>query len=563
MRSMSIRAKLVFGFGVLVTITLVQGGAAYRGMLIVDNSASEIERQTVARSLTESIFTSALKQDSAVRGFLFTGDKTALVAQASARRSNEKTMDELAPEIASEEGRQLLARIQQRGNAYLSLCEREIELKRQKKDHEAVELMRTQAVPALNALEESTSELGIHLQKTRDDLSRRRNSDVVAEKIFIVGLCIAGVILGTFVNVTISRSVSGAIARIISNIQELAANNLAVEDLAMRNDEIGHAGMALNEMKNNLRSIMQSLAGTADHVASASEEISSSAEQQAQSACTQKDQTTQIATALQEMNITVQQVSENSSKASEASRKAAETARHGGAIVEQTLTKMQSIADSVRSSAGRVRELGASSEKIGRIIGVINDIADQTNLLALNAAIEAARAGEQGRGFAVVADEVRKLAERTTIATKEIAQMILNIQEETKLAVNSMDEGTKQVGEGVQTTNQAGEALTEIIQMSEQVGMMVTQIATAATEQSVTTEDINHSMEQISNLVKESAAGAQQSAQACQELSGMAFELQKIVTNFKLHEDGASSSVRPPATPQTRRPQKTFAAAAH
>ena len=137
--------------------------------------------------------------------------------------------------------------------------------------------------------------------------------------------------------------------------------------------------------------------------------------------------------------------------------------------------------------------------------------------------------------------------------------MILNIQEETKLAVNSMDEGTKQVGEGVQTTNQAGEALTEIIQMSEQVGMMVSQIATAATEQSVTTEDINHSMERIFNLVKESAAGTQQSAQACQELSGMAFELQKIVTNFKLHDDGAT---RPPATTQTRRPQKTFAAAA-
>jgi methyl-accepting chemotaxis protein len=209
----------------------------------------------------------ALKQDSVVRAFLLTGDENALVAHESARRSYEKTMDELAPEIESEEGRQFLGRIQQRGNAYLSLGEREIELKRQKKDQEALELMRTQAVPALNALEEAISELGTHLQKTRDDLSRRRNSDVLAEKIFIVGLCIAGVILGTFVNVTISRSVSGAIAGIISNIQELVANNLAVEDLAMRNDEIGHAGMALNEMKDNLRSIIKSLAGTADHVA--------------------------------------------------------------------------------------------------------------------------------------------------------------------------------------------------------------------------------------------------------------------------------------------------------
>jgi len=167
---------------------------------------------------------------------------------------------------------------------------------------------------------------------------------------------------------------------------------------------------------------------------------------------------------------------------------------------------------------------------------VIDDLAEQTNLLALNAAIEAARAGEHGLGFAVVADEVRKLAERTTTATKEIAQMIKNIQDETKVAVSAMEAGTKQVEEGVQSTAQAGDSLKEIIHMSDQVGEMITHIATAATEQSSASEEINSNMEQISRLVKESAVGAQQSAKACQDLSGLALDLQKMVSNFKLDQ---------------------------
>lgn len=539
MRSLSVRAKLMFGFGVLIAITLTLGAAAYHGIAVIDDAANEIDRKTDERTLSDSVALLALKEGNTTRGFLLTGDEKELEKYGSAKRDYDKVVDELTTKVKSEEGKRLFDQVKRAHETYIALTEHEIQLKRDGKQSDAVEVMHTQAMPAFAALGEATNDFSGHLTKTKQDVDKQQDGDVAEAKLIIVILCVVGVVAGVLLSGVISRSVSGAIARIIAVIQELAANNLAIEDLAMREDEIGRAGMALNEMKNNLRGIIQSLAGTADHVASASEEISSSAEQQAQSASTQKDQTTQVATALQEMNVTVQQVSENSSKASEASRKAAETARHGGAIVEQTLSKMHLIAESVCSTAKRVQELGSSSDQIGRIIGVINDIADQTNLLALNAAIEAARAGEQGRGFAVVADEVRKLAERTTVATKEIAQMIRTVQQETKLAVSSMEEGTKQVGEGVHTTNQAGEALAEIIHMSEQVGDMIRQIATAATQQSTATEEINQSMEQIANLVRESAAGAQQSAQACQDLSGMAFELQKIVSNFKVG-DGAA-----------------------
>jgi methyl-accepting chemotaxis protein len=374
-------------------------------------------------------------------------------------------------------------------------------------------------------------------------LNEANSANSLAFLLAQLGVLCAGVVV---VFSVVRRLVVQPLAASAKLAEEIAANNLAVADVDITSeDELGQAGISLNRMKNNLREVIQTIAGTAEHLASASEQISASASQQAQGAETQKDQTAQVATAMQEMSSTVMQVSDNSKQAAEASRKAAETARRGGAIVDETLGKMRTIADSVSCTARKMEELGKSSDQIGRIIGVIDDIADQTNLLALNAAIEAARAGEQGRGFAVVADEVRKLAERTTTATKEIAHMIKNIQDETRVAVTAMEEGTKQVEQGVTSTAQAGDALKEIIHMAEEVGEMITHIATAATQQSAATGEVNQNMDQIARLVKESALGAQQSAKACQDLSGLALDLQKMVGNFKLdHPTSKDSSSR-------------------
>lgn len=378
--------------------------------------------------------------------------------------------------------------------------------------------------------------------------------------IFVAVLSLAALALGTVATLFLSRSLSARVASMVRMMQEIASNNLGVDDIPVTcEDELGRANRALNIMKNNLRAMIQSIAQTAEHLASASEQISSSAAQQAQSAETQKDQASQVATAMQEMSSTVQQVSENSNRAAEASRQAAETALHGGGTVDETLAKMRMIASAVSGTAKKVEELGKRSDEIGRIVGVIDDIADQTNLLALNAAIEAARAGEQGRGFAVVADEVRKLAERTTSATKEIAHMIKNIQDETRLAVTAMETGTRQVEEGVTSTAEAGKSLKQIIDMAEQVGEMITHIATAATEQASASEQVNQSMDQIARLIHESAAGSQEAAKACQHLSGLALDLQKMVSDFQLGQVKPHGGVEQAPT----NPARAWAASAH
>ena len=212
--------------------------------------------------------------------------------------------------------------------------------------------------------------------------------------------------------------------------------------------------------------------------------------------------------------------------------------------MDETIRGMERISEVVRKSAETVQELGNSSNQIGEIIQVIDDIADQTNLLALNAAIEAARAGEQGRGFAVVADEVRKLAERTTKATKEIAAMIKKIQKDTVGAVESMQQGTEEVQKGKELARKAGTSLNEIITGAQKVVDIITQVAAASEEQSSTSEQISKSIESISSVTQQSAGGVQQIAHAAEDLNRLTVNLQELVANFKIVEGSSKYSVR-------------------
>jgi methyl-accepting chemotaxis protein len=195
---------------------------------------------------------------------------------------------------------------------------------------------------------------------------------------------------------------------------------------------------------------------------------------------------------------------------------------------------MECIAGRVQDTATTVEELGLRSEQIGQIIGTIEDIADQTNLLALNAAIEAARAGEQGRGFAVVADEVRALAERTTRATREIGEMIKDIQSKTKGAIVSIEEGVAEVARGSEFSVRSGQALEQILVQIKNVTMQINQIATAANQQTATTGEISNNIQQITNVIQQTARGASDTASSAAILSNQSGELQHLVGQFKL-----------------------------
>jgi methyl-accepting chemotaxis protein len=431
------------------------------------------------------------------------------------------------------------------------------------------------ATPINRAMKKSLGSMAESFDKQVDQNKEELQADNRALKLTMFATSVVALGVGICVAIFLSRSISAATHSVLCLAEAVAAGDLTGENLRVRShDELGELAIAINKMNDNLKRMLRSISENSLRVASASEELSSSATLQAQGADTQKDQVTRIATAMQEMSTTVQQVSENCLRAAEASSRAAQTAREGGTVVKQALTQMHAIAESVGGSAKEMGELGKSSEHIGRIASVIDDIADQTNLLALNAAIEAARAGEQGRGFAVVADEVRKLAERTTTATKEIAEMIKTIQSGTSAAAKAMEGASLQVEQGVASTERAGDSLQQIIKMSEQVGAMIGNIATGATEQSAATAEINRNMDQIASQVKESTVGAQESAKACQDLSDLASDLQSMVGSFKLEAgsenrrtSGAgvpnrSRSHRNEDSPAPKEESKAFAAAA-
>ncbi|MFN5945762.1 MAG: methyl-accepting chemotaxis protein [Phycisphaerae bacterium] len=301
-----------------------------------------------------------------------------------------------------------------------------------------------------------------------------------------------------------------------------------------RGDEIGRLSVGVDHFVGNLHKIITEVAGATREVTAAATEISASSEEMARGLTQQEQQTQQVSAAVEEMAASVQEVSQRGSDASKAAKASQEDATGGSAVVSQTVTEIKAIADDVNRSATAVTELGSKSEQIGEIIKVINDIADQTNLLALNAAIEAARAGEHGRGFAVVADEVRKLAERTQKATEEVGSSIREIQSQTTSAVQLIESGSQRVTKGVELANSAGQALGRINQSSVGLASMVQSIAAAAEQQSAASQQISKAVETINTVTRESSQGAGQMAQAAATLSQQSERLQGLVGRFKL-----------------------------
>ncbi len=379
------------------------------------------------------------------------------------------------------------------------------------------------------------------IDATENDGLKKSQHDMAEYRMLVKqdgALALLAITLGLLFGWLIYRSVNHPLRNVQLAIDAVANGDLTVSVPIEAHDEIGQLAEGINDMIAQNRLVIAQIAHNSSQVEAAAQQLynnsvgmSTAAEEVAAQAAT-------MAVASEELNSTATNIASNCLCAAEGSDRANESATAGVGMVESTIQVMQGIAEQTNATSQAVLNLGTRSEEISEIIGTIEDIADQTNLLALNAAIEAARAGEQGRGFAVVADEVRALAGRTTKATKEISVMIKAIQNGTQEVVKAMKLGGTQVEKGTSEAGKSGDALKNILEKVGDLTQQISQIATAAEEQSATTTEITANIHQISEVMRETSSQAHGSAENAQQMTSLAGELREVVERFHLGDAG-------------------------
>ena len=332
-------------------------------------------------------------------------------------------------------------------------------------------------------------------------------------------------------------------ARISQVIAAVTEGDLTQRLTIEKDDEVGALMHQVNRMIADLEELTGKIQVAGNHLLEAAGRVSSSADNMSSGAQEQAQQTNEVAAAIEEMSATINEASANSREANQTAQHASDLAKTGEEVFAQSTEGMKRIACIVKESAEKVTALGKSGTQIGEVIEVISEIADQTNLLALNAAIEAARAGEQGRGFAVVADEVRKLAERTTAATKEIATMITRIQRNTDEVVASMTRGNEEVETGLRLADDASNSLSEIVASINSMGLMIDQIASGSEEQAAASTEISRNVELISSVASEVSMATNELAGTADSMNQQATTLRELIERFRLSH--ASARVEP------------------
>ena len=345
-------------------------------------------------------------------------------------------------------------------------------------------------------------------------------------------LLIAGVLI---MGVTVRRVIIKRITEMRHTMERMASDeNLSVSVKVHAEDEIGAMGHAFNEMIGKFRQSLGAVAGVTSKLGDASRRVSSVAEKTLSAVMVQRTETDMVASAMNEMSATVQDVAKNASQTATASRSADDETRAGVRVADDALKGIETLIREIEKAAKVIQQVESDSAKIGMVVGVINGIAEQTNLLALNAAIEAARAGEQGRGFAVVADEVRTLASRTQQSTEEIQAMISQLQGGVHNAVDAMEGAQTHARSGADHVAKAAQSLSAIASEVTLINDMNAQVATAAEEQSAVAEEINRNIISISESADTTSAEATQNSQISEELVRLATELNRLVARFKL-----------------------------
>ncbi|MDD0844873.1 methyl-accepting chemotaxis protein [Pseudomonas sp. Gutcm_11s] len=341
-------------------------------------------------------------------------------------------------------------------------------------------------------------------------------------------------VLGGLAAVIITRQITRPLRETLSVVERIADGDLTADLNTTRRDELGLLQQGVQRMGLSLRALIGGIRDSVTQIASAAEELSAVTEQTRAGVNTQKIETDQVATAMHEMAATVQEVARNAESASQAANEADGEARQGDRVVAEVVSQIERLAGEVDRSTQAMQVLQQESNKIGSVMDVIRAVAEQTNLLALNAAIEAARAGEAGRGFAVVADEVRGLAQRTQKSTEEIAELVAGLQSRTQQVAEVMNNSRTITDNSVVLTRQAGEALAGITSRVSSIQSMNLQIAAAAEEQSAVAEEISRSVINVRDVSEQSAAASDETAASSVELARLGGELQQLVSRFRI-----------------------------
>ena len=382
-------------------------------------------------------------------------------------------------------------------------------------------------------LTSSLEELLIDIEKFTHDASLATLKYEKDTFTWLLGLLLVNVLAGTGLGILIMRSIINPLNEAVHVAQTIATGDLTGHIAAVGNSELGRLLTAQDTMRGNLREMLELINSSTITLSGAAEELHVTTEQVAQGMQTNRTEVEQLATAMNEMTATVQEIAQNAADTASAAQNADQESNSSVTVVNQTISAIEGLANDITHAGQVINELEKDSENIGAVLDVIKSISEQTNLLALNAAIEAARAGEQGRGFAVVADEVKTLAQRTQESTQEIQDMISRIQSSAQNAVSVITTSSERAGQGVEQARQAGTSLGNIKQVITNISDMNTQIACASEEHSAVAEEINRNVVNINQITEQSADATSQTTAAISDLTRMANDLREQVARFR------------------------------
>ncbi|XHY62971.1 methyl-accepting chemotaxis protein [Pseudomonas danubii] len=540
--NLSISQKLYAGFGVVLLILLLLVLAALRGFDQVSSSVKSNIHSYEVLSQSDALLRSLINVETGMRGYALTGRDSFLEPLEQGEKAFADYYARIKSSTADNPEQQArLERLKALHDQWLrDDVQGNLDLRRainagsQPAEAMAAQISAGRDKAKMDAMRQLTSELRDAEKSLQDARSQAMDDAKASALAILIGGGLLAAVLAMLVAWSLSSNLVGRIRQAVDVAKAIAAGRLDSSISATGRDEVSNLLQAFAAMQERLRTMISQIKQGADQLVSASQSISSASLQLSASAQEQSHSASSMAATVEELTVSINHVADNAGDAHALSSESGRQSEEGGSVIQDTLGSMRLIAETVQASATQIGELGQHAEQISSIVSVIKGIAEQTNLLALNAAIEAARAGEQGRGFAVVADEVRLLAQRTANSTQEITEMVGKIQLGTREAVSSMDVGVNQVKNGVELAQQAGEAIVNIRTSSGNVVRVVDQISLALREQTAASQDVARNVERIAQMSQQNSQAVEETTETARSLQQLAQNLEQQVNVFHL-----------------------------